>query len=82
MKEFTAWLYSLVTQAADRDKGVCRSINGYLAVRRDNVATRPSFMGLEIAMELPDEVFYHPLVVELTSYITDMVIVDNVSKFF
>ncbi|KAH7930432.1 terpenoid synthase [Leucogyrophana mollusca] len=47
LKEFAAWLYSLVTQAADRAQGVCRSINGYLAVRRDNIATRPSFMGLE-----------------------------------
>ncbi|KIJ66483.1 hypothetical protein HYDPIDRAFT_86563 [Hydnomerulius pinastri MD-312] len=52
----------------------CRTVQGCLAVRRDNVATRPSFFGLEIMMDLPDEIYYHPTVVELTGYITDMVI--------
>ncbi|KAH7908011.1 isoprenoid synthase domain-containing protein, partial [Hygrophoropsis aurantiaca] len=77
LKEFTDWLPAIVAQSADRDQGICRSVDGYLAARRDNIALRPSFMVLEIAMELPDEVYYHPEVVELTGYITDIVIIDN-----
>ncbi|KIJ57533.1 hypothetical protein HYDPIDRAFT_171648, partial [Hydnomerulius pinastri MD-312] len=68
LENFTQWLNSLVTQAKDRDHG-----------RSDATTLRPgpSFFGLEIIMDLPDEIYYHPTVVELTGYITDMVIVDN-----
>ncbi|KAH7924497.1 terpenoid synthase [Leucogyrophana mollusca] len=77
LKEFPAYLRSLVTEAADRDTGNRRSIDGYMAIRRDTIGTRPVFMALELALELPDDVYYHPQVVALAGYISDIIILDN-----
>ncbi|KAH7904615.1 isoprenoid synthase domain-containing protein [Hygrophoropsis aurantiaca] len=56
---------------------VCRSIEGYLRIRRDNVGSLFSFALLHLGMDFPDEVFYHPVLVELLRYMSDIVLIDN-----
>ncbi|KAL5513795.1 STS14_2 [Sanghuangporus vaninii] len=77
IESFTAYLESVVEQARVRDTSTCLSVAEYLKNRRENVGTRPSFFPLELDMDLQDEVFYHPATMELTQYITDMIIIDN-----
>ncbi|KAF4623300.1 hypothetical protein D9613_001442 [Agrocybe pediades] len=77
VESFTAFLNSCVEQAADRDNGYHRTVDEYLKVRRENVGSHSSFVPMELGMNFPDEVFYHPVIVELSTHITDMVIVDN-----
>ena len=76
---FTNYLYSVVQQAADRDNDHHRTIEEYLENRRENIGAWPSFAILELALNLPDAVFYHPFIIELTTHVIDLLVLDNVS---
>ena len=78
VESFTAYLESVVHQATDRDDNRFRTIDDYLELRRENIGARPSFVPMELDLELPDNVFYHPVIVELSVYIADLIILDNV----
>ena len=81
VESFTEYLGSLVEEARLLDtRHACQSVACCLKNRRLNVGARPSFFILELDMVLKDEVFYHPAVTELTQHITDLIIIDNVSK--
>lgn len=82
IESFTAYLESVVQQANDRNENIIRSIDAYFENRRQNIGIRPSYVPLELGLDLPDHVFYHPVIEELSYYIADMVILDNVSNFF
>jgi len=79
---FAAYLDAVVQQAADRDNDTIRTIDSYIQYRRDTIGAKPAYGPLELELDLPDEVFYHPTIVELTDYITDMIFIDNVSSIF
>lgn len=78
LASFTAYLESVVAEAANRENNIIPTIDDYVANRRENVATRPGSMPFELDMDLPDEVFFHPVVVKLSTHIADLVLVDNV----
>ena len=78
LKSMSEYLDSVVQQACDRDSSTIRTIDAYFEYRRNNVGTRPSFFALELELDLPDDVFYHHSILELSDCITDMVIVGNV----
>lgn len=77
-----AYLESVVQQAADRDNNTFRTIDSYLHNRRENIASRPAFVPIELDLDLPNHVFYHPTIVELSIHATDLIIIDNVSRIF
>ena len=79
---FTAFLNAIVQEATDRDNDTIRTIDSYIQYRRDTIAAKVSFGPLELGLDLPDEVFYHPAIVELTNHIGDMIFIDNVSSIF
>lgn len=78
VESLTAYLESVVQQAADRDSDKLRTIDEYLLNRRENIGARPSYVPMELDLNLVDEVFYHPVLVELSVYIADLIILDNV----
>ena len=78
VESFTAYLESVVQQAYDRDNNVIRSIDTYFENRRQNIGARPSYVPMELDLNLPDHVFYHPVIEELSYYIADLIILDNV----
>lgn len=78
IESFSAYLHSLIQQAADRENESALDVDQYLRIRRQNIGANPSYAPLELAFELPDEVFSHPLIVQLSSFITDIIILDNV----
>lgn len=79
VESFIAYLESVVQQAADRDNNTFLTIDAYLYNRRQNIGARPSFVPMELDLNLPDHVFYHPTILELSVHITDLIILDNVS---
>ncbi|KAG2118311.1 isoprenoid synthase domain-containing protein [Suillus clintonianus] len=77
LETFTAYLRAVVVEALDRERSHRRSINDYLKLRRLTVGAVPSFVICEMGMDLPDEVFYHPVVVELAECSTDLILISN-----
>ncbi|KAG0703654.1 terpenoid synthase [Suillus ampliporus] len=77
LETFTAYGRAVVVEALEREQGHRRSINDHLKLRRDTIGIRPSVAIYEMGMNLPDEVFYHPVIAELVGYIADLVSIDN-----
>jgi hypothetical protein len=81
LEVFTTYLHGVVAEALDREQGHKRSIEDCLKLRRYTVGVRPCFPLYEMGMDLPDEVFYHPVVMDLAECITDLVVIDNISWY-
>ncbi|KAI0331578.1 terpenoid synthase [Cubamyces sp. BRFM 1775] len=64
---FNAYCEAVVTQARDRS----------LSHLHTNVGARSSFALLEMEMNLPDEALGHPVMVDLTTWAIDMLIIGN-----
>ncbi|KAG1800461.1 isoprenoid synthase domain-containing protein [Suillus plorans] len=74
---FDEYLHSVVVEANDRAQGRRRSLGDYLKLRRKTGGVKPCFPILKAGMDLPDEVFYHPVIVDLAECITDLAVIDN-----
>ncbi|KAG1839502.1 isoprenoid synthase domain-containing protein [Suillus tomentosus] len=77
LETFSEYINSVVVEAHDREKGRRRSLDDYLKLRRKTVGAKPVFPILEMGIDLPDEVFYHPVIVDLSDCITELIIIDN-----
>ncbi|OJA11859.1 hypothetical protein AZE42_03257 [Rhizopogon vesiculosus] len=77
LDSFIAYIRALVVEAFDRDQGHCRSINGYLKLRRDTCGVKSCFFVCEMGMDLPDEVFQHPVIAQLEECIIELCLIDN-----
>lgn len=71
-------MQAVVQQAEDRTYNHVRSLDSYLAVRRDTIGAKPSFAILELEMDLPDHVFNHPTLENLRTWVIDMLCIGNV----
>ncbi|KAI0050123.1 terpenoid synthase [Auriscalpium vulgare] len=74
---FTRYTDAVVAEAQDRDETHVRSIDEYFNIRRYTIGAEPSYVPIELAMDIPDEVFFHPMVVKLAQLVTDVIILDN-----
>ncbi len=70
---------AIVQQATDRDEGRLRTVEEYMVVRRFTSGADPCYAAAEMGLELPEEVFEHPLLHALRADVTDIIIFDNVS---
>ncbi|KAG2099848.1 terpenoid synthase [Suillus discolor] len=77
LETFPAYLYAVVAEALDRGQDHRRSLDDYLKLRRKTVGVIPSFPILEMGIDLPDEVLYDPVIMDLAECITDLVLIDN-----
>ncbi|KAF8638389.1 hypothetical protein AX17_002250 [Amanita inopinata Kibby_2008] len=77
IESFSDYLDTLVIQAADRDENVIRSIDEYMRIRSENIGLRPSCMPAETYLDLPDDVFYHPVMKELYYITAELIALDN-----
>ena len=80
-KAFIDYLNSVYDQALDRDTENIHTIESYLKMRRENIGAKPSFVVAVLDIDIPDEAFYHPSVVELGSIAAEILTLDNVSSF-
>ncbi|GJE99460.1 terpene synthase [Phanerochaete sordida] len=75
--EWQMYVDSVVEQARDRDYTRLRSVEEHLALRRFTIGSRPSFAILELGLDIPQEVFDTPVLVDLRDTITDILSLDN-----
>lgn len=81
IEAFESYTQSVIRQAKDRHYGVIRDIHSYLEIRRETIGAKPSFVVLEMDMELPDEVLTHPVIQQLAALSIDMICLGNVCQF-
>ncbi|KZV89536.1 terpenoid synthase [Exidia glandulosa HHB12029] len=77
IESFENYTDAVVTQARDRECAFVRDVADYFAVRRHTIGTQPCFVLLQLDLNLPDEVAYHPAIVKLETFATDMIILGN-----
>ncbi|KAG2341934.1 terpenoid synthase [Suillus weaverae] len=78
LETFTEYIHGVVLEALDREQGRrYSSIDDFLKLRRKTVGIKPCFPIYEMGMDFPDEVFYHPVIIDLADCITELIIIDN-----
>ena len=80
MDTVESYLDGTVRQAAYRDQDVIPSVDSYIALRRETSALHPCFVFIEFAArtDLPDDVFYHPVLSAMELAANDWVSWTNV----
>jgi hypothetical protein len=78
---YAEYLDSVIQESADRTAGRIRSIPEYLELRRLTIGGYPSFLCLELGLDLPDEVMDHPVIKSLLALVAETVILTNVGIF-
>jgi Delta6-protoilludene synthase len=76
---FGEYVQSVIDEAADRENGRIRGIADYLELRRLTIGGYPSFLCLELGLDIPDDVMEHPGVKSLLSLLAETVVFTNVS---
>ena len=71
----------MIEESADRATGRIRSIPEYLELRRLTIGGYPSFLCLELGMDIPDEVMNHPEIKSLLALVAETVVLTNVGVF-
>ncbi|KAJ7274930.1 isoprenoid synthase domain-containing protein [Mycena rebaudengoi] len=74
---FSGYLESVVEQAQTRDSATVLTLDEYMKQRTRNVGVLPLFVLHELAFDLPDGVFYHPVINNLRDCVVKMLILDN-----
>ena len=77
---YAEYLDSVIDESADRAAGHIRSIPEYLELRRLTIGGYPSFLCLELGLEIPDEVMEHPKIKSLLGLVAETIILTNVSE--
>lgn len=78
--DFDAYTQSVIQEADDREKGYIRSVEDYFILRRDTCGAKPSFSFHGLGLNIPHEVFEHPLVISMMESATDLIAITNVGK--
>ncbi|KAG1830868.1 isoprenoid synthase domain-containing protein [Suillus variegatus] len=77
LKTFDEYINSVVVEALDREQGLMRSLDNYIKLRCATIGLKPTLTLLEMGMDLPDEVFHHPVIMDLANCIAEIVFIDN-----
>jgi Delta6-protoilludene synthase len=78
---FEECLDAVTDQAADRAQGRIRGIADYLELRRLTTGGYPSFLFMELGLDIPDEVMEHPAIKSLFSLTAETILLTNVRYF-
>ncbi|KAG5727281.1 Germacradienol/germacrene D synthase [Termitomyces sp. T112] len=68
---------AVVEEAHDRAQCFIRNIDDYIILRRSTAALNATFMPIQFTLDLPDEVFDHPVIRRLTDVCSDLTILMN-----
>lgn len=80
IEEWDIYTAAVVREADDRTKGIYRTFEEYLAIRRYSSGCLPSFALCEFGLDLPEEAYHHPIMDELREQATDLIAIGNVSN--
>jgi len=72
-----------VTHAQERgNENLFLNVEDYLMLRRQDGGNLALFFTFELLLDIPDEVYDHPILKELQNIALNMVMIDNVSHCF
>ncbi|KAG2115735.1 terpenoid synthase [Suillus discolor] len=74
---FTTWLRAVAVEAIDREQEHCLGIDDHFKYRRESGGMLPWFALCGMEMNLPDEVYHHPAIVDMIECAADLIEVDN-----
>ncbi|KAF8514328.1 terpenoid synthase [Hysterangium stoloniferum] len=74
---FSLYTNAVTEEARDREDQNIRSIDDHLTIHFDSGAMPGCFWTILLPLDLPDEVFLHPVIVELSRLSGEMVVLDN-----
>jgi len=57
---FASYVYGVIDEASDREKGYVRGIADFLELRRLTAGAYASFFSVELGLDIPDKVMAHP----------------------
>jgi hypothetical protein len=77
---FAEYLDAVIDESADRAAGHIRSIQEYLELRRFTIGGYPSFLCLELGLDIPDEVMEHPMIKSLLDLVAETVLLTHVGN--
>ena len=80
IKDTKEYLIANIGQSVERETGPKETIQDFLALRHLTAGVKPSLIGLQLHMNIPDEIYYHPAVVKLRDWAIDLVVLNNVSN--
>ena len=80
ISDFEAYTNSIISEAEDRVAGHQRTVNDYIALRRDTCGAKPTFSFFALGLNIPDAVFDNPQMISLIENATDLIAVTNVSR--
>lgn len=76
--KFTIYLRAVAVEAIDREQKHCLSIDdNFFKYRRESSGILPWLALCAMEIDLPDEVFYHPAIVDMFECTADLVTVEN-----
>ncbi|KAG1793407.1 isoprenoid synthase domain-containing protein [Suillus plorans] len=81
MADIVFWARAIKSASLSSKRHFLETFPAYLysvlQLRCKTVGVIPSFPILEMAIDFPDEVLYHPIIMDLAECITDLVLIDN-----
>ncbi|KAF8188965.1 isoprenoid synthase domain-containing protein [Pholiota molesta] len=75
--DFDAYTTAVIQEADDRSEGRIRTVEDYFALRRDTCGAKPSFSFFALGLNMPTEVFEHPVILSLVESATDLIAIVN-----
>jgi Delta6-protoilludene synthase len=78
---FEEYVHAVIDETVDRAQGRIRDIADYLKLRRLTIGGYPSFLCLELGLDIPDEVMEHAAIKSLFSLTAETILLTNVSHF-
>ncbi|KAJ7854637.1 isoprenoid synthase domain-containing protein [Mycena leptocephala] len=77
IESFTGYLDAIIQEADDRDADAVLTIANYLDIRARNIAAYPAFVPCELHLDLPDDIFHHPIITELRGIVAQLLVLNN-----
>ncbi|OJA12782.1 hypothetical protein AZE42_08340 [Rhizopogon vesiculosus] len=74
---YDEYLEGVVQEAIDRDQHLVRDIQSYTEVRRRTIGVGQIFALLELGLDIPDEVWLHPAIIDMVTAAYDMSFLTN-----
>ena len=77
---FLEYVYAVIEEASDRERGSIRGVKDYLRLTRLTAGPYPCFFPIEMDLDIPDEVMTHPSIETIRSLAAESLVLGNVSK--
>jgi len=77
IRNFTKYIYGVVDEAFDRTRGHIRSTADYITLRKLTLGGQPTFLCIELGLEIPDEVYEHHALQSLLEMTAEITIITN-----